>query len=314
MLAYTVRRLLLAIPVMLIASTGVFLLLHLTPGDPAGMILGADASEEDRLALRHELGLEDPLPVQYVRWLGQIARGDLGTSLFLNKPVTESIAERAEPTLLLTILALVVALIFGLPTGIFAARRRGSWLDLATMGLAMGGIATPTFLLGLLLIFFVAVKLQWLPVAGFQPLSAGPWEALRYLILPALTLGAAQGALLARMTRSMMLDVMTQDYVRTARAKGLSDRLVVYRHALKNAFIPLLTVIGLMVGSLLSGAVVTEQIFNIPGVGRLLIQAIARRDFPLVQGTVLVIAGIYVLVNLFVDLLYGLIDPRIQRS
>jgi peptide/nickel transport system permease protein len=314
MLAYTIRRLLLAIPVMLIAATGVFLLLHLTPGDPAGVILGSEASEEDRLALRRELGLEDPLPVQYVRWLSRTVQGDLGDSLFLNMPVTEAIAERAEPTLLLTTLALLVALVLGLPTGIVAARRRGSLLDLGTMGVAMGGIATPTFLFGLLLIFFFAVKLRWLPVAGYQPLAEGPWETLRYLILPAITLGAAQGALLARMTRSMMLDVLTQDYVRTVRAKGLIEQAVVVRHALRNAFIPLLTVLGLMFASLMSGAVVTEQIFNIPGVGRLLIQAIARRDFPLVQGSVLIIAGMYVLINLLVDLLYGYVDPRIRQS
>jgi peptide/nickel transport system permease protein len=314
MLAYTIRRLLLAIPVMLIAATGVFLLLHLTPGDPAGVILGSEASEEDRLALRRELGLADPLPVQYVRWLSRTVQGDLGDSLFLNMPVTEAIAERAEPTLLLTTLALLVALVLGLPAGIVAARRRGSLLDLGTMGVAMGGIATPTFLLGLLLIFFFAVKLRWLPVAGYEPRADGPWETLRYLILPAITLGAAQGALLARMTRSMMLDVLTQDYVRTARAKGLIEQAVVVRHALRNAFIPLLTVLGLMFASLMSGAVVTEQIFNIPGVGRLLIQAIARRDFPLVQGAVLIIAGMYVLINLLVDLLYGYVDPRIRQS
>lgn len=314
MFIYTIRRLLLAIPVLLIVATGVFLLLRLAPGDPAGVILGPDATEQQRLALRRELGLEDPLPVQYARWLGRTVQGDLGRSLFLNKPVTAALLERAQPTLLLTALALLVAVTVGLPTGVFAARRRGSWLDLGTMGVAMLGIATPTFLLGLLLIFVFAVRLRWLPVAGYQPLSAGLWESLRYLILPAITLGVAQGALLGRMTRSMMLDVLNQDYVRTARAKGLTERAVIVRHALRNAFIPLLTVIGLITAALMSGAVVTEQIFNIPGVGRLLIQAIGRRDFPLVQGAVLVIAGVYVLINLLVDLLYGLIDPRIQHS
>lgn len=314
MIAYAFRRLLLAIPVLLIVATGVFLLLHLAPGDPAGVILGPDATEQQRLELRRELGLEDSLPVQYLRWLSRTARGDLGRSLFLNKPVTTALLERAQPTLLLTTLALLVAVAIGLPAGIFAAHRRGSWLDLGTMGTAMIGIATPTFLLGLLLIFIFAVRLRWLPVAGYQPLSAGLWESLRYLILPAVTLGVAQGALLGRMTRSMMLEVLGQDYVRTARAKGLAERAVIIRHALRNAFIPLLTVIGLITAALMSGAVVTEQIFNIPGIGRLLIQAIGRRDFPLVQGAVLVIAGIYVLINLLVDLLYGVIDPRIQRS
>jgi peptide/nickel transport system permease protein len=314
MLAYTIRRVLLAIPVMLMVATAVFLLLRLTPGDPAGVILGPEATEERRLALRRELGLEDPLPVQYVRWLGKAVQGDLGRSIFLNKPVTVALAERAQPTLLLTILALLVSVLIGLPAGVIAARARGSWLDLGTMGVAMVGIAMPTFWLGLNLIFIFAVLLRWLPVAGYQPLSAGPWEALRYLILPAITLGVAQGALLARMTRSMMLEVLDQDYVRTARAKGLTERAVVLRHALRNAFIPLMTVIGLSFAALMGGAVVTEQIFTIPGVGRLLIQAIGRRDFPLVQGTVLVIAALYVLINLAVDLLYAVVDPRIRHA
>ncbi len=314
MLAYTIRRVLLAIPVMLMVATAVFLLLRLTPGDPAGVILGPDATEDRRRELRRELGLEDPLPVQYVRWLGKVARGDLGRSLFLNKPVTVALLERAQPTLLLTIMALTVAIAIGLPTGVIAARQRGSWLDLGSMAVAMTGIAMPTFWLGLNLIFIFAVLLRWLPVAGYQPLSAGPWESLRYMILPAITLGVAQGALLARMTRSMMLEVLGQDYVRTARAKGLAERNVVIRHALRNAFIPLLTVIGLSFAALMSGAVVTEQIFNLPGVGRLLIQAIGRRDFPLVQGAVLVIAAIYVLINLLVDLLYAVVDPRIHHA
>ena len=314
MLAYTLRRLVLAVPVMLLVATAVFLMLRLTPGDPAGIILGPDATEERRMELRRELGLEDPLLVQYVRWLGKVARGDLGQSLFLNKPVTAAILERAQPTLLLTILALLVSLLIGLPAGVIAAQRRGSWVDLGTMAVAMGGIAMPTFWLGLNLIFLFAVTLRWLPVAGYEPLSAGPWRSLRHLILPAVTLGVAQGALLARMTSSMMLETLSQDYVRTARAKGLVERSVIFRHALRNAFIPLMTVIGLSFAALLGGAVVTEQIFTLPGVGRLLIQAIGRRDFPLVQGTVLVIAALYVLINLVVDLLYAVVDPRIRHA
>ncbi|HEU5422277.1 MAG TPA: ABC transporter permease [Nitrolancea sp.] len=314
MLAYTLRRLLLTIPVMLLVATGVFLLLHLTPGDPVGVMLGPDASEEQRLEMRHRLGLDRPLVVQYVDWLGRVVRGDLGTSLFLDKPVTTALLERAQPTLMLTILASLVSLLVGLPSGVIAARRRGSWLDLGSMAVAMLGISMPTFWLGLNLILLFAVHLRVFPVAGYQPLSAGPWEALKYLVLPAVTLGVAQAALLARMTRSMMLEVLSQDYVRTARAKGLNEHAVLVRHTLRNAFIPLLTVIGLIVAALLSGAVVTEQVFNIPGVGRLLIQAIGRRDFPLVQGAVLVISAIYVLVNLAVDLLYAVIDPRIRQA
>jgi len=314
MLAYTIRRLLLLIPVMLLVATGVFLLLRLTPGDPAGVILGPDATEERRLELRTELGLDEPILVQYGVWLGNVLRGDLDQSLFLDQPVTEALLERAQPTLLLTVLALLVSMVLGIPTGIIAARARGSWLDLGSMGVAMVGIAMPTFWLGLNLIFVFAVLLRWLPVAGYQPLSEGVWESLRYMILPAVTLGVAQGALLARMTRSMMLEVLNQDYVRTARAKGINERDVIVRHALRNALLPLMTVIGLSFAALMSGAVVTEQIFNIPGIGRLLIQAIGRRDFPLVQGAVLVIAALYVLINLMVDLLYAVIDPRIRHA
>lgn len=314
MLAYTVRRLLLTIPVMLLVATAVFLLLHLTPGDPVGVMLGTDASEAQRMAVRHELGLDRPLPVQYVEWLSRAVRGDLGRSLFLDQPVTRALLDRVQPTLLLTVMSSLVAICIGLPTGVMAARRRGSWVDLSVMGVAMLGISMPTFWLGLNLILLFAVKLRWLPVAGYEPLSSGLWNSLRYLILPSLTLGAAQGALLARMTRSMMLDVLNQDYIRTARAKGLVERSVVVRHALRNAFIPLLTVIGLTFAVLIGGAVVTEQIFNIPGVGRLLILAIGRRDFPLVQGAVLIIAALYVLINLAVDLLYAVVDPRIRHA
>ncbi len=314
MLAYAIRRVLLTVPVMLLVATGVFLLLHLTPGDPVGVMLGSDASESRRLEVRHQLGLDDPLPTQYARWLGRVVRGDLGRSIFLDRPVTVALLERAQPTLLLAVLASLVSIALGLPAGVLAARRRGSWLDLGSMGVAMIGISMPTFWLGLNLILIFAVWLRWLPVAGYQPLSSGLWPSLRYLILPALTLGAAQAALLARMTRSMMLETLNQDYVRTARAKGLVERNVVLRHALRNACIPLMTVIGLTFAVLMGGAVVTEQIFNIPGIGRLLIQAIGRRDFPLVQGAVLVIAATYVLINLVVDLLYAVVDPRIRHA
>ena len=314
MTAYLLRRLLATIPVMLLVATGVFLLLKLTPGDPAGIILGPDATEERREALRDSLGLNDPLPVQYVRWLGDAARGDLGDSLFLNQPVTTALLDRAEPTLLLTTLSTLVAVAVGLPLGIISARRRGSWADVGTMGIAIVGISMPTFWLGLNLILIFAVKLKWLPVAGYSPLGEGLWDSLRYIILPSITLGVAQAALLARMTRSMMLEVLNSDYVRTARAKGVTEFRVVMAHAFRNALLPIINVIGLIVSALLGGAVVTEQIFNIPGVGRLLIQAVGRRDVPLVQGTVLVIAAIYVLVNLAVDLIAATLDPRIRRA
>ncbi|MBA2759602.1 MAG: ABC transporter permease [Chloroflexia bacterium] len=314
MVSFIIRRLVSMIPVMLMVATGVFLLLKLTPGDPVGVILGPDATEERRQALRDDLGLNDPLILQYVRWLGDAARGDLGDSLFLNQPVLTSLWERAEPTLVLTLLSTLVALSIGLPTGILAAQNRGKWLDMGSMGIAILGISMPTFWLGLNLILIFAVTLRWLPVAGYAPLSEGLWESLRYMILPAITLGVAQAALLARMTRSMMLDVLSAEYVRVARAKGLRERRVVYFHALRNALIPLINVAGLIFAALLGGAVVTEQIFNIPGIGRLLIQAVGRRDVPLVQGTVLVIAAIYVLVNLIVDIFSAVLDPRLRQT
>lgn len=312
MLAYAIRRLLVLIPIMWIVATAVFLLLHSAPGDPAAFMLGSDASVEQQADLRHDLGLDRPLYEQYVDWLGKAVRGDLGESIFLGKPVTSALAERAQPTILLGSLALIVSLIIGLVTGVLSAIRRASWLDLSLMSGAMAGVAVPTFVTGLLLIYIFAVKLRWLPVAGYEPISAGLWPCLRYLILPAITLGAFEAAFLSRMTRSMMLEVIGQDYVRTARAKGLVERDVIIRHTLRNAFVPLLTIIGLMVAALMSGAVVTEQIFAIPGMGRLLIQAVVRRDFPLVQGAVLIIALLYVLTNLAVDLLTRVVDPRIE--
>jgi peptide/nickel transport system permease protein len=314
MVGFLVRRFFAIIPVMLLVATAVFLLLKLTPGDPVGVILGPDATEERRQALRDDLGLNDPLPEQYLRWLGDAVRGDLGDSLFLNEPVLSALADRAEPTLLLTLLSTLVALSIGLPAGIIAAQNRGKWLDMGTMAIAIIGISMPTFWLGLILILIFAVQLRWLPVAGYAPLSDGLWESLRYLILPSVTLGVAQAALLARMTRSMMLEVLGAEYVLVARAKGLAERRVVYLHALKNAIIPLINVAGLIFAALLGGAVVTEQIFNIPGIGRLLIQAVGRRDVTLVQGSVLVIAAIYVLVNLLVDIVSAGLDPRLRKS
>jgi peptide/nickel transport system permease protein len=299
---------------MLLVATGVFLLLKLTPGDPAGILLGPDASEERRLALREDLGLNDSVGEQYVRWLGNALQGDLGDSIFLNKSVTSALVERAEPTLMLTMFATLVAIAIGLPLGIIAARKRGSMFDVGAMGVAIVGISMPTFWLGLNLILIFAVKLKWLPVAGYASVTDGLWGSLKYMIMPAVTLGIAQAALLARMTRSMMLEVLNSDYVRTARAKGVSEYRVVMEHAFRNALLPVINIIGLIVAALLGGAVVTEQIFNIPGIGRLLIQAVGRRDVPLVQGTVLIIATVYVVVNLAVDIIAAALDPRIRRA
>ena len=311
---YLLRPLLAAIPVMVMVATAVFLLLFLTPGDPASVILGPDAQPQQIADLRARLGLEDPLHVQLLRWYTRLLQGDLGQSLFLNRPVTQAIAERAEPTLLLTLLSALVAILTGVPLGIVSALKRGQWLDSGAMFFAIGGVSMPTFWLGLNLIFVFGVLLGWLPVAGYQPLSAGIWENLRYLIMPAVTLGLAQAALLARVTRSMMLETLGEDYVRTARAKGLAQQRVVSAHAFRNAVIPLVTIVGLIFAALVGGAVITEQVFNIPGVGRLLVQAIARRDYPVVQGVVLIVAGLYVLINLVVDLLYGFLDPRLRQG
>jgi peptide/nickel transport system permease protein len=312
---YIIRRILSAIPVMLIVSATVFTLLYLTPGDPAGVILGPDATPERINELRERLGLNDPWHVQMLRWYGKLIQGDLGDSLSINnRTVAQAIAERAEPTILLTALALLVAIAIGLPTGIVSALGRGRWVDALVMFVAIVGVSIPSFWLGLNLIYVFAVSLRVLPLAGYQGLDQGPQETLRYLIMPAITLGLAQSALLARMTRSMMLETLGEDYVRTARAKGLNQPSVVIRHALRNALIPLVTVIGLSFAVLMGGAVITEQVFNIPGVGRLLIQAIGRRDYPLVQGIVLLIALMYVMINLMVDIVYGFLDPRIRQS
>ncbi len=312
---YIIRRVLAAIPVMLIVTTTVFTLLYLTPGDPAGVILGPDATPERINELRERLGLNDPWHVQMLRWYGKLAQGDLGDSLSVsNRTVAQAIAERAEPTILLTSLALLVSLLLGVPAGILSALGRGRWVDALVMFIAILGVSMPSFWLGLNLIYVFAVSMRVLPLAGYQGLDQGPQETIRYLILPAITLGLAQGALLARMTRSMMLETLNEDYVRTAWAKGLDKPAVVIGHALRNALIPLVTVIGLSFAVLMGGAVITEQVFNIPGVGRLLIQAIGRRDYPLVQGIVLIIALMYVLINLAVDLVYGILDPRLRQS
>jgi peptide/nickel transport system permease protein len=314
MLAYLIRRVLLAIPVMFVVAAGVFLLLYLTPGDPVSVILGPDASPQRIAELRQQLGLEQPVPIQLARWFGRLLHGDLGQSIYLNRPVNQTLLERAEPTLMLTFLATLFAILVGLPIGIVSAIRAGSWADFGAMLVALGGISMPSFWVGLNLIFVFAVVMGVLPVAGYQPLSKGLWENLRYLLLPAVTLGFAQAALLARMSRSLMLDVLREDYVRTARSKGVVERKVVLYHALRNAMVPLVTVMGLTFAILMGGAVITEQVFNIPGIGRLLVQSVLRRDYPMVQGIVLVIAFNYVVINLCVDILYGLFDPRVRHS
>lgn len=312
MTAYILRRLVSLVPVILVVGVVVFALVHLTPGDPAAVILGDRASGEDIERLREQLGLNDPLPLQFVRWFGGVLRLDFGDSIFIGEPVTRALLDRVQPTLLLTFYALCVQVSIGIPAGVLSAVRHNSILDRALTVLAISGAAIPTFFLGILLILFFAVRLRWLPSGGYTPLTEDPAAHLRGMLMPAFTLGFSSAGLLARLVRSSMLDVLREDYVRTAFAKGLPERLVVIRHALRNALIPALTVIGTSVGALLGGAVVTETVFTIPGMGRLVVQSIARRDYPIIQGAVMSIAMTYVLVNLIVDLLYVYADPRVQ--
>lgn len=300
------------IPVMLIVGIVVFMLVHLTPGDPAAVILGQNATGEQIQALRERLGLNDPLLVQFFRWFGDAIRLDFGDSLFLAMPVTEALAQRAQPTALLTTYALVIEILIGVPAGVIAAVKRNSIVDRGLMLMSISGAAIPTFFLGIVLILIFAVRLSWLPSGGYTPIAEDPVEHFKGMILPSFTLGFASAGLLARLVRSSMLDVLREDYVRTAMAKGLQYRKVVSRHALRNALIPAITVIGYSLGGLLGGAVVTETVFTIPGMGRLVVQSIARRDYPLIQGAIMIIAAIYVIVNLIVDIMYVYIDPRIR--
>jgi peptide/nickel transport system permease protein len=309
---YILRRLLMLIPVMLIVGVVVFMLVHLTPGDPAAVILGQSATGEQIDQLREELGLNEPLVVQFFEWFGNALRLDFGNSLFLGMPVTEALRERAQPTLLLTTYALFFEIIIGVPAGVIAAIKRNSIIDRVLMVMSIAGAAIPTFFLGIVLILIFAVRLKWVPSGGYVPVQEDPVQHFKVMILPAFTLGFSAAGLLARLVRSSMLDVMRDDYIRTAMAKGLKFRKVVTGHALRNALIPAVTVVGYSLGALLGGAVVTETVFNIPGMGRLVVQSISRRDYPLIQGAVMMIAGIYVLVNLLVDILYVYIDPRIR--
>src|SRR6185503_17132320 len=312
MTAYLVRRVLAVIPVMIVVVTIVFLLIHLIPGDPVAVILGPDATPAQMEATRTQLGIDRPLHEQLISFYGRVLRGDLGRSYFLNRPVTQALWERAEPTALLTFSALLVAVVIGVPSGLIAGAYRGSAWDRVLMFGALLGVCIPGFWLSLNFIYLFAVRLGWLPAGGYTSLFVDPWAALRYMILPAVSLGFNQSALIARIARSCMLEVLQQDYIRTARAKGLSQGVVVSIHAFRNALVPVVTVIGITMAILIGGAVVTEIVFNIPGLGRLVVSAILRRDYPVVQGVILVTAVAYVLINLGVDLVYALLDPRIR--
>lgn len=312
MLSYLVKRLLSLVPVLLVVSVVIFLLIHLIPGDPAAIILGEEATPEQVAALRREMGLERPIWEQYISWLGSVLTGDLGRSVFLDQPVTSAIGERLGPTASLAVLAMAVTLVVAVPLGIAAARRAGTFWDQGIMGVTLVGMALPSFLLALLLVLVFSIWLGWLPAVGYRPLGEGPGEFLRHLILPAIALGTVLAALIARMTRASVLEVLQQDYVRLARSGGVPEHTIVYRNAFRNALLPIITVVGATFGSLITGAVVTETVFNIPGVGQLMVSSIARRDYPVIQGVILFATVVYVLVNLVIDVLYGLIDPRVR--
>jgi peptide/nickel transport system permease protein len=311
---YLTRRLLLLLPVLMGVSIVVFMVLHLSPGDPAEIMLGAQATQEDLTRLRAELGLTEPLYVQYVHWIGHVARGDLGRSLWMKRPVLGEVLTRFKATLLLTGTALVLSTVVGVALGVAAATRPNSLLDRLSAVASLFGASMPSFWLGIVLMVIFALWLGWLPASGmYAPYGGGDLgDLLAHLLLPAATLGAASVTIVARLTRSTMLETLGQDYVRTARAKGVAERGVVLRHGLRNALVPIVTVVGVQVGYLLGGAVFTETVFAWPGVGTLMVQGILARDFPLVQGCVLVVALAFVLVNLAVDLLYAWLDPRIR--
>ncbi len=312
MFAYIVRRLLSTFVVMAVVALFVFSLLYLTPGDPAAVIAGDIATEEDIKRIRATLGLDEPFLVRFGSWTWGLLHGDLGTSIFTKLPVTHLIGQRIEPTLALTLTTLLVSVLVAVPLGVLAAWRAGSWIDRLVMGVSVLGFSVPVFVLAYALILTFSVNLGWLPVQGYRPIADGVWEWFRHLVLPSIALGTVYVALIARITRASMLDVLAQDYVRTAQAKGLSTNEVLVGHALKNAAIPIATVVGIGIALLISGAIVTETVFAIPGIGRLTVDAILRRDYPIIQGMILIFSGVYVLINLLVDLSYTLFDPRVK--
>jgi len=311
--SYLLRRLVGVVPLLLLVAIIAFTLVRLTPGDPATVAAGDNATPADIARIRGVMGLDRPLPVQFVHWMDRVfLHADLGESLTLKKPVIEVIAQRVQPTALLTLFGTIVSVALGIPLGIVAAVKRNSPIDRALMFGAIFGLSIPSFWLGLILVLIFSLRLHILPSAGFESLQDGGFAALRYLVLPSIAIGISSAAFLARMVRSSMLDVLRQDYVRTAYAKGIPARGVIYRHALKNAMITPLTVIGLTVANLAGGAVVIETVFNVPGAGRLLVNSVARRDYPVMQGTILIVAILYIFINLIVDILYGVLDPRVR--
>jgi peptide/nickel transport system permease protein len=312
MLAYIVRRLLATIPVMGVVAIFVFSLLYIAPGDPAAVIAGDLATTDDIARIHAQLGLDEPFFLRFGHWLWGVLHGDLGTSIFTNLPVTQLIAQRLEPTVALTLTTLVVTIAFAVPLGVIAAWKAGTWIDRSVMVAAVLGFSLPSFVLAYVLILIFSVEFDVLPVQGYVSIRDGFVPFIEHLILPSIALGLIYGALVARITRASMLDVLSQDYIRTAQAKGLANNDVLIGHALKNAAVPIATVIGIGLALLISGVIVTETVFAIPGIGRLTVDAILRRDYPIIQGVILLFSAAYVLVNLVVDISYTLLDPRVR--
>ncbi len=312
MLGYLLRRVLAAIPVMGVVALFVFLLLRLTPGDPAAILAGDNATPEQLERIRISLGLHEPLYTQFFTWIGKLLHGDLGVSLISSVPVVQMIGQRVEPSISIALSTIILSILIAVPLGVIAAWQHGTWIDRFVMGLSVLGFSVPVFVIGYLLIQIFALDLRWLPVQGFRSISSGFGPFLERIILPTLTLSFIYVALIARMTRASMLDVLGEDYVRTARAKGVSEVAVLLRHALRNAAVPVITVIGNGFALLISGVVVTESVFNLPGVGRLTVDAVLARDYPIIQAMILLTSLVYVTVNLLIDVAYTLLDPRIR--
>jgi peptide/nickel transport system permease protein len=312
MLFLILRRILATVPVMAVVAVVVFLMLRLTPGDPAAVLAGDNATTETIERIRSNLGLDRPIYEQFVGWIGRLARGDLGTSIFTQLPVTTLIAQRVEPTVMLSLATMIFSVLIAVPLGVLAAWRAGTWTDRLIMVFAVAAFSFPVFVLGYILIYQFGLTLRWLPTQGYRSPFDDGWAFLRSITLPTLTLSSIYIALITRITRASVLEVLGEDYIRTARAKGQTEIKVLFRHALKNAAVPIVTIIGIGVALLIGGAVVTETVFNIPGLGRLVVDAILRRDYPVIQGLILVFSFVYILINLVIDIAYTSLDPRIR--
>jgi peptide/nickel transport system permease protein len=312
MLAYIARRLLATLPVMVMVAVVVFAMLRLTPGDPAAILAGDDATGAQLELIRQTMGLDKPIATQFAVWMGQLLHGDLGVSLLSGTPVLRMIGQRIGPTVALALATIVLTIVVAVPLGVIAAKRRGKLLDRAVMTLSVFGFSVPTFVVGYLLIYLFSLKMGWFPVQGYKPAGEGFWPFAQRLVLPTLALSGIYVALVARITRSSIIEVMSQDFIRTARAKGAGETAILLRHALRNAAVPIVTVIGIGIASLITGVVVTESVFNLPGLGRLVVEAVLARDYPVIQGLILLFSFTYIMINLVVDVLYTVFDPRIR--